>query len=196
MTREEQIHNEATNYGYAIAGGCLERAHISKAFQEGAEWADRNSTVPLLYEDIMEKELVFTDFTGSKIKCTVKELIHRHNCYKRSSESYQKSQQIAVWNFIGRKINDDFQPDVPKVDEQTYNRYVIPGLIRAGAISKKDLVIGKKYKGYCRNASEAIWLGDKFEYIRTKFGDTFTEKINHFEDDNGFDLFVPYELLD
>ena len=29
------------------------------------------------------------------------------------------------------------------------------------------------------------------EYDRYKFGFTFKEKINHFEDDNGYDLFVP-----
>ena len=51
--------------------------------------------------------------------------------------------------------------------------------------------VGKTYIGECRNASEAVWLGDKFEYQRYKFGETFPEKINHFEDDNGYDLFVP-----
>ena len=46
MTREEQIHNEASNYGYAIAGGELRRPAISKAFLEGAEWADANQPSP------------------------------------------------------------------------------------------------------------------------------------------------------
>ena len=65
-----------------------------------------------------------------------------------------------------------------------------------GAIPKSELKVGQQYKGYCRNASTAIWLGDQFEYQRYKFGETFPEKINHFEDDNGYDLFVPYKDLD
>ena len=33
-----------------------------------------------------------------------------------------------------------------------------------------------------------------FVYERYKFGDTFDEEINHFEDDDGYDLFVPIKL--
>ena len=83
-------------------------------------------------------------------------------------------------------------PSVPKMrNEEDYKKYVIKNFIRCGAIPKKDLVIGKTYIGSCRNADEAVWLGEQFEYNRTKFGYTFKEKINHFEDDNGYDLFVP-----
>lgn len=62
-------------------------------------------------------------------------------------------------------------------------------------IPKKDLVHGTEYKGHCRNASKAVWNVDKqkFTYIRIKFGSAFLEDINHPEDDNGFDLFVPWE---
>jgi hypothetical protein len=38
-------------------------------------------------------------------------------------------------------------------------------------------------------------LGEVFEYQRYKFGCTFPETINHFEDDNGYDLFVPIREL-
>ena len=93
------------------------------------------------------------------------------------------------------KISEDFEPYIPKVSEEEYKNIIIPTLIKLGAIPKSQLVVGRTYKGYCRNASEAIWLGDKFEYQRYKFGDTFPEKINHFEDDNGYDLFVPYEEI-
>ena len=94
------------------------------------------------------------------------------------------------------KISETFQPSIPKVSEEEYNTIVIPNLIKWGAIPKSQLIVGKTYKGYCRNASEAIWLGDKFEYDRYKFGITYKETINHFEDDNGYDLFVPYEELE
>ena len=93
------------------------------------------------------------------------------------------------------KISDDFQPDIPIVPKEEYNTIIIPNLIEWGAIPKSQLIIGKTYKGYCRNAEKAVWLGDKFEYDSYEFGTTFKEKINHFEDDNGYDLFVPYKEL-
>jgi hypothetical protein len=83
-------------------------------------------------------------------------------------------------------------PDIPRMETpEDYQEYVVKNFIRCGAIPKKDLIIGKTYIGDCRNASEAIWNGKVFVYKRTKFGYTFDEEINHFEDDNGFDLFVP-----
>ena len=85
-------------------------------------------------------------------------------------------------------------PDIPRVDEKTYKEIIIPNLVRCGAIPKKDLIIGKTYIGECRNASEATWDGNTFVYKRHKFGDTFDEEINHFEDDDGYDLFVPIKL--
>ena len=30
--------------------------------------------------------------------------------------------------------------------------------------------------------------------MRTKFGYTYPEDINHFEDDNGYDLFIPIKM--
>ena len=84
--------------------------------------------------------------------------------------------------------------DVPITDPETYKNIVIPNFIRCGAIPKAQLEVGKTYIGSCRNAREAIWKGDHFTYKRYKFGCTFDEDINHFEDDNGYDLFVPIKL--
>lgn len=76
--------------------------------------------------------------------------------------------------------------------------YHIERLIAAGAIPKKDLIDGKTYYGKCRNAYKAVWHADKnaFTYLRYKFSYTYDEDINHFEDDDGYDLFVPISLLD
>lgn len=60
-----------------------------------------------------------------------------------------------------------------------------------GAIPRSKLEPGKVYFGECRNSDLAIWLGDRFEYVRYKFGQSFLERINHYEDDNDYDLFVP-----
>lgn len=62
-------------------------------------------------------------------------------------------------------------------------------------ISKNDLVIGEKYFGICRNSSYATWNGNKFEYERYKMGMTYTDAINHFEDDNGYDVFIPVKII-
>lgn len=65
------------------------------------------------------------------------------------------------------------------------------------AIPKKELVAGKEYNGVCRNASKAVWNGEKFVYDRHKLGGKYTEKIDHFEDDKecGYDVFVPIEEI-
>ncbi len=75
-----------------------------------------------------------------------------------------------------------------------------------GAIPKSKLKDGAYYYGRCRNAYVAKWNAGKvgkvhsptgqFTYMRTKFSSTFPEDINHFEDDNGFDLFVPIQEVE
>ena len=67
-------------------------------------------------------------------------------------------------------------------------------LIKHGAIPIHEMEVGKTYIGTCRNASEAVWQGDHFIYQRYKWGSTFPEKINHFQNDDGYDVFVPIKL--
>jgi hypothetical protein len=82
-------------------------------------------------------------------------------------------------------------PELPKVDIQEWKDYYVPKLIEAGAIPKKDLVEGQYYIGEHRNAQVAKWNGKEFVYMRTKFQNVFEDTCNHFEDDDGFALFVP-----
>jgi len=98
---------------------------------------------------------------------------------------------IDYFNNLKPFNSEDDIPDIPITDESTFKSIIIPNLIRCGAIPKNKLKINSTYIGSCRNASEAIWDGNKFTYKRTKFGCTYDEDINHFEDDNGYDLFVP-----
>lgn len=84
-------------------------------------------------------------------------------------------------------------PDIPKVSSEIYTQEIIPNLIRCGAIPKSQLIEGKTYIGSCRNTSKAVWNGSCFEYDRYKFGTTYLDHINHFEDDDGYDLFVPIQ---
>lgn len=62
-------------------------------------------------------------------------------------------------------------------------------------VYKSELVVGKEYLGNCRNAEKATWNGKVFTYNRTKFGYTYEEEINHFEDDDGYDVFVPIKII-
>lgn len=104
---------------------------------------------------------------------------------------------IEAWNSMSPFKDADSIPPIPLVDAEEYGKYIIPNIIRCGGIRKKELKDGHTYEGSCRNASKAVWNdeGQYFTYQRTKFGYTFTERINHFEDDDGYDIFVPLKDL-
>lgn len=87
-------------------------------------------------------------------------------------------------------------PPIPIVLPKDYEEIIVPNIIRCGGIPKDKLIVGKTYIGDCRNATEAVWDGEKFTYMRTKFGSTYPETINHFQDDDGYDLFVPLKIKD
>lgn len=100
------------------------------------------------------------------------------------------------FNLITPFKSEEDIPDIPIVDKDTYNNYIIPNLIERGAIPKDKLKVGIEYIGSCRNASKAIWNGKCFEYKRIKFGMSYMDYVNHFEDDDGYDLFVPIKEID
>ncbi len=113
---------------------------------------------------------------------------HIYNHHLIVPEGYDRDIALARW--IAHKIEDRGWKCVTNLKH----------VYMDGLIPKNDLVVGAIYKGRCRNANYALWKGDRFEYIREKFGAEFLEDIMHPEDDNGFDLFVPvvkteYKLL-
>jgi len=63
-------------------------------------------------------------------------------------------------------------------------------------IPKNELVEGYVYLGNCRNGDTAYWDGEVFHYQRYKFGMWFDDTIKHYEDDDGYDVFVPFEIDD
>ena len=75
-----------------------------------------------------------------------------------------------------------------------FHKYVEEHII---PVPKSELVAGKTYPGYCRNASRATWDGKVFHYTKYEFGTEFEEKINHYEDDDnpGMDVFVPIKEI-
>ena len=97
--------------------------------------------------------------------------------------------------FSSLRMNDEVLEGLPQAPPEFWE-LICEKLIEKGAIPKKDLVVGTTYTGVCRNSDEATWLGDKFEYVRYKFGIQYKDTINHFEDDDGYDLFVPLNIKD
>lgn len=140
-----------------------------------------------------EQHKLLLEFTKTKEGNEEKERI-KVKLDQLKKELIELSQQISIARFgMMEPFNGDVNkiPSIPRWEGKLYNDIVIPNLIRCGAIPKNQLEVGKTYIGDCRNASEAIWNGKVFIYKRHKFGFVFDEKINHFEDDNGYDLFVP-----
>lgn len=87
--------------------------------------------------------------------------------------------------------NPDKIPEIPVLPIDFLKKNVWPELIRAGAIPKGELKNGREYLGGCRNSDRATWNGEKFVYTRHKFGSRYQEEINHFQDDDGYDVFIP-----
>ena len=81
-------------------------------------------------------------------------------------------------------------PTLPRVDEKEWKEFYVPKLIELGAIPKKDLVVGEYYIGDHRCTRIAKWNGNVFEYWKWEFF-PIEDECNHFEDDDGFALFVP-----
>ena len=95
---------------------------------------------------------------------------------------------------LKKEKDEDDIPPIPIVLPKDYEEIIVPNIIRCGGIPKDKLIVGKTYIGDCRNATEAVWDGEKFTYMRTKLGSTYPETINHFQDDDGYDLFVPLKI--
>ena len=95
------------------------------------------------------------------------------------------------------KVNklDDI-PEFPKYNSTEEYQQLIEEYLKAGAIAKEDLISGAWYLGQSRSTNIAQWFPfGGFYYIRHKFGGTFVDSLNHFEDDNGYDLFIPFKLI-
>ena len=109
----------------------------------------------------------------------------------------EKKDRIDRWNNMKPFKTVDDIPEIPILDDKKlYEELIIKNLIRCGAIPKEELEVGATYEGACRNADKATWNGKYFDYKRYKFGEWQDAKINHFQDDNGYDLFVPIKKVE
>ncbi len=107
----------------------------------------------------------------------------------------RKRKMIEYWNNLPKFEKPEDVPNIPRVDAAEYKEFYVPKLIGAGAIPKNELVDGQFYFGEHRNANVGRWIAEKqvFEHWRYKFGYRLDD-CNHFEDDNGYALFIPIRL--
>lgn len=92
-----------------------------------------------------------------------------------------------------KTVNDIPDFPIPKTEEE--RQQLISEFIEAGAIPKSQLRSYQYYLGSCRNSSIALWIHDKFWYLRVKFGSVYAESIQHFEDDTTSDVFIPIKVV-
>ena len=111
-------------------------------------------------------------------------------------DNERRQKQLDAWNNL-KPFNYTYDvPQIPIVPKEEYQEFYVPRLIDAGAIPKKDLIDKQVYIGGHRRCHVARWNknDNKFEYWRNKFGTWFIDTCNHFQDDDGFALFVPIKL--
>ncbi len=88
-------------------------------------------------------------------------------------------------------------PEFPRWETQEEFQQLIKEYLEAGAIAKEDLIPGAWYIGQSRSANVAQWFPKTgFEFIRHKFSGSYIDHINHFQDDDGYDLFIPFKLIE
>jgi hypothetical protein len=125
------------------------------------------------------------------------------NEYKEHRERLKNDPQYALeWKQKKEKELQDYwmelkpfqkAKDVPALP--VMNDFYINRLIELGAIPKDKLEDGKWYYGEYRNARLGKWNAEtqRFDHYRWKFG-WMKDDCNHFQDDDGFALFVPLRL--
>jgi hypothetical protein len=119
--------------------------------------------------------------------------------YKKDIEDRKKQGEIQLkelWNNLPQFNKPEDIPDIPIVEKEEYEEFYIPRLWKAGAIPENDLIDQQIYIGKHRRCTVARWNKEinKFEYWRYKFGTWFIDTCNHFENDDGYALFVPIKL--
>ena len=107
--------------------------------------------------------------------------------YAKIHKDIEKRDMEKYWMNLKPFKTEEDVPALPKMDE-----FYVKRLIELGAIPKKDLENGVWYYGNYRNTDLGKWNAktEKFDHYRMKFG-WRTDDCNHFEDDDGYALFVP-----
>lgn len=68
--------------------------------------------------------------------------------------------------------------------------------IEYNIVPLKELITGGVYRGLSIGTQKAYWDGERFLYFPYKCLDPYIETIEHPDNDNIFDVFLPFELVD
>lgn len=126
----------------------------------------------------------------------IEELKIRAEAHLRQVKAEREKRIKEYWENIPKFNNPEDIPELPRVDEKEWKEFYVPKMIEAGAIPKTKLIDGQYYIGEHRRGNVAKWneKENRFTYRRDKFGQVFDDYCNHFEDDDGFALFVPIRI--
>lgn len=127
---------------------------------------------------------------------TIEELKLRHQIEFEQRRLDRERHLKELWENLKPFNEPEDIPEIPVVDTDLYQEYYVPKLIKAGGIPKNQLIDGQYYIGDHRRCTVGRWNKEKnvFEYNRTKFNMVFIDTCNHFQDDDGFALFVPIRI--
>jgi hypothetical protein len=97
-----------------------------------------------------------------------------------------------VWDSLITFENENDVPELPITTQKEWDEYYVAKLFELGAIPKKELIHGDFYLGSHPKIKIARWnkMTNKFEFWDDKEPNLLKE-CNHFEDDDGYILFVP-----
>jgi hypothetical protein len=109
--------------------------------------------------------------------------------YRKEYETKQEIKRKEWWNNLKPFQYEYEVPQLPNPLSEFY----INRLIQLGAIPITDLIHDEWYYGDYRNSSLGKWDSSKnvFHIIRFKWGKHIWDTANHFQNDDGFALFVP-----
>ena len=63
-------------------------------------------------------------------------------------------------------------------------------------IPTNKLIVGKRYVCDARNFKIGLWNGKKFDYMRTKFGNTYPDTEYHYDDHDLYGTVKPIRLAE
>jgi len=108
--------------------------------------------------------------------------------YKIRWIEHRDSQVKEYWMTLKSFEKESDVPDLPNPLNDFYKQRII----ELGGIPKSELEDSQWYYGNFRNSDLGKWDSEKqeFGHWRYKFGHRW-DTCNHFEDDNGYALFVP-----
>lgn len=204
------LHCEAKMFVYPIPLPKKEFLEVQiEAYQALQKIGDFKTELQKAQEELEE---YFKNDQTSELKehvQTIKDLIKKHDAFDYYKDVLQKAEKnLEEYTFDPDNLNEynrysTFFYELNRYAKRIskYKLYRVENPITedwlkraksARVVFKKDLKKDHFYYGHCRNSNLALWDGEKFIYVREKLDNRFLTNINHFEDDNGYDLFVPH----